>query len=55
MRFEDLHRNELEFYGIVKSIEIVGEAAYRLSRKFKECHPNTPWGWYCKNASYSCA
>ena len=43
MRFEDLHRNELEFYGIVKSIEIVGEAAYRLSRKFKECHPNTPW------------
>jgi len=34
MRFEDLHRNELEFYGIVKSIEIVGEAAYRLSRKF---------------------
>ena len=43
MRFEDLHRNELEFYGIVKSIEIVGEAAYRLSRKFQECHPNTPW------------
>ena len=43
MSFDELHSNELEFYGIVKSIEIVGEAAYRLSRAFKECHPETPW------------
>ena len=43
MGFEDLHRNELEFYGIVKSIEIVGEAAYRLSKMFKERYPKTPW------------
>ena len=29
MTFSELHRSELEFYGIVKSIEIIGEAAYR--------------------------
>ena len=47
MGFEDLHRNELEFYGIVKSIEIVGEAAYRLSKMFKERYPKTPWDGIC--------
>lgn len=43
MTFSELHRSELEFYGIVKSIEIIGEAAYRLSKTFRQQHPETPW------------
>lgn len=27
----------------MKNIEIVGEAAYMLTKSFKENHPNTPW------------
>ncbi len=40
---DDLAKNQIEYFGIVKSIEIVGEAAYKLSPKFKMNHPNTPW------------
>lgn len=43
---KDLNRlseNVIEYYGIVKCIEIVGEAAYKLTPLFKESHPDTPW------------
>ena len=40
---DDLSENSIEFYGIVKCIEIVGEAAYKLSPIFKAAHPDTPW------------
>ena len=41
--FDDLPKDKIEYYGIVKNIEIVGEAAYKLSSQFKEAHPSTPW------------
>lgn len=41
--FDELSKDKLEYYGIVKCIEIVGEATYKLTPKFKETHPETPW------------
>ena len=41
--FEDLPKDKIEHYGIVKNIEIIGEAAYKLTSWFKESHPSTPW------------
>lgn len=31
------------YYGYVKLLEIIGEAAYMLTLEFKETHPQTPW------------
>ncbi|MBP5377641.1 MAG: DUF86 domain-containing protein [Bacteroidaceae bacterium] len=40
---DDLSENSIEYYGIVKCIEIVGEAAYKLSPMFKDAYADTPW------------
>jgi uncharacterized protein with HEPN domain len=40
---EELEANKLIYYGIVKNIEIVGEAAYKLTNAFRRQHPGTPW------------
>ena len=39
----DLVNNSMLFFAVVKNIEIVGEAAYKLTHEFKESHPDTPW------------
>ncbi len=39
----DLVANSMLFFAVVKNIEIVGEAAYKLTLEFKEKHPATPW------------
>lgn len=39
----DLVDNSMLFYAVVKNIEIIGEAAYKLTHEFKESHSNTPW------------
>lgn len=31
------------YYSVIKNVEIVGEAAYMLTKAFKESHPQTPW------------
>lgn len=31
------------YYSVMKNVEIVGEAAYMLSKAFKKNHPATPW------------
>ena len=31
------------YYSVMKNIEIVGEAAYMLTKAFKRDHPTTPW------------
>ena len=31
------------YYAVMKNVEIVGEAAYMLTKDFKEMHPETPW------------
>ncbi|MDE6695304.1 MAG: DUF86 domain-containing protein [Muribaculaceae bacterium] len=41
--FENLTEKDLEYFGIVKLLEIIGEAAYKLTVEFKDNHPETPW------------
>lgn len=31
------------FFGFAKLIEIIGEAAYKLTKEFKGTHPELPW------------
>jgi len=40
---EDMEANKLIYFGIVKNIEIIGEAAYKLTAAFRRQHPETPW------------
>lgn len=40
---EELEADVLRYYGIVKNIEIIGEAANMLSMQFKETHPEVEW------------
>ncbi|GHT72503.1 DUF86 domain-containing protein [Bacteroidia bacterium] len=41
--FGDYSTNKLLRFATVKNIEIVGEAAYMLSKPFKEQHPEVQW------------
>jgi uncharacterized protein with HEPN domain len=40
---EDIQKDSMLYYAVVKNIEIIGEAAYMLTPEFKEAHPETPW------------
>lgn len=43
LRQESLEHNRLVSQAIVRSIEIVGEAAAQLTREFKDRHSDIPW------------
>ena len=40
---EIMRSNKVLFYGIVKCIENIGEAAYHLTHAFRDQHKETPW------------
>lgn len=40
---EELVKDSLRYYAVVKNVEIIGEAAYMLSLPFKETHREIPW------------
>lgn len=40
---ENIPEDSVEYFGIVKLLEIIGEAVYMLTPEFKESHPGTPW------------
>lgn len=40
---EDLEKDAMLRYAVVKCLEIIGEAAYMLTLEFKDNHPATPW------------
>ena len=40
---DDLKNDKLLFFGVVKNIEILGEAANNLSPEFKSKHTDIPW------------
>lgn len=40
---EDLEANSLNFFGIVKNIEIIGEASYKLTSAYKTKYHEVPW------------
>ena len=39
----DLTNDSMLFYAVVKNIEIIGEAAYNITKAFREAHPETEW------------
>jgi len=40
---EDLYEDKVLFGGIAYYTMIIGEAAYMLTKEFKDSHPATPW------------
>ena len=40
---EDLDTEKILFYAVVKNIEIIGEAAFRLTKEFRQQHSEIPW------------
>jgi len=40
---DDILPDEIRVLGLEKCVEIVGEAAYRISRNYKDDHPAIPW------------
>ena len=32
----------MQFYGIVKLVEIIGEATYKLTKEYRDSHPEIP-------------
>ena len=45
---EEVEADNLKYYGIVKNIEIIGEATYKLTHAFCRQHPETPWEFIAK-------
>jgi uncharacterized protein with HEPN domain len=41
--FEALISDKRTYYSVMKNVEVVGEAAYMLTKAFKKAHPATPW------------
>ena len=41
--FEDFSNDKMLYFAVVKNIEILGEAAYKLTHDFCNNHPDTPW------------
>ena len=42
-RFDDLVKDDMMYYAVVKNIEIIGEDANLLTNEFKSEHPDTQW------------
>ena len=40
---EQAAKDIIVFYGFVKQVEIIGEATYKLTKEFRDAHPQTPW------------
>lgn len=40
---EDFGSDGLLYYAVMKNVEVVGEAAFMLTKAFKVAHPKTPW------------
>ena len=40
---DEVNADPILYYGFVKNIEIIGEAVYKLTKEFKEEHPEVPW------------
>lgn len=40
---EQLTSDLLHLHATVYNVQIIGEATYKLTKEFKESHPETPW------------
>jgi uncharacterized protein with HEPN domain len=43
VNFEEYKRNTILRFAVVKCVEIVGEASYKLSNEFRTQHPEIEW------------
>jgi uncharacterized protein with HEPN domain len=41
--YEDFANDKIRYFAVMKNIEVVGEAAYMLSKEFVIMHPELPW------------
>lgn len=41
--YEEVINNPIVYYGFVKHVEIIGEACYKLTKDFRESHPEIDW------------
>lgn len=39
----DLNERDMSYFGLIKNLEIIGEAAYKLTREFVNIHPEVDW------------
>ncbi|MBE6339663.1 MAG: DUF86 domain-containing protein [Bacteroidales bacterium] len=44
----ELEADRLRYFGVIKNIEIIGEAAYKLTRAFCRKYSDTPWEFIAK-------
>lgn len=40
---DEIMSNPITFFGFVKHLEIIGEAAYKITKEFKSSHPEIKW------------
>lgn len=40
---EEIESDPIRYFGFVKHVEIIGEATYKLTKEFRECHPEIEW------------
>lgn len=40
---EAIEIDPIKFYGYVKLVEIIGEATYKLTKEYRNQHPEMPW------------
>jgi len=43
LQYEDFIQNDEKIYAVVRAIEIIGEAAKKIPKTFREKYPNIPW------------
>ena len=43
VNFDEYKSNKILRFAVIKNLEIVGEAAYLLTKEFKESHPEVEW------------
>ena len=44
LSIEAIIKDRVLFYGLSKMIEIIGEAAYMITKDYKQAHLELPWG-----------
>ena len=40
---EQVENDSILFFGFVKQVEIIGEATYKLTKEFRDAHPEVEW------------
>lgn len=40
---EQLKEDKLRLHATIYNVQIIGEAIYKLTKEFKQDHPDTPW------------